>query len=75
MFPVSSEFCSRNILRQRTLLPHHETKWRVPGRLMNTRSVCMHDIWQELVPVITPVIDEHGQHHEARPIKPFNHAV
>ena len=37
--------------------------------------VCMHDIWQQFMPITPPVVDERGQHHEANSVETFNHAV
>ena len=35
----------------------------------------MHNIWQQFMPIIPPVIDEHGQHHEVSSVETFNYAV
>ena len=56
-------------------LPHHETKGRVTGRLVDASSICVHDEWQQFMPIIPSVVNEHGQHHEACSVETFYHAI
>ena len=52
IFPLSSKFCSRDVLWQRTLLSHHKAEWGISSRLMHTSSVCVHDKRNQFMPII-----------------------